>query len=632
MDSLPRPAPTMRLDTMYHRLPPELVRAILLPLRDDRSSLHSCLLVGWCFFHQAVRLLYKDPLRWIPSSCEEARIVNRNTHDSPFMSGMSDHQIFSVLESKSYETFGLLIDTLRKCVNPTAQQPPPTVPYVQFINKLRTAVVTADFMREIVPHCPYIDHVEWAKTTKEIDTLVLDWYRQRGGNIRSAIFLSFQTLPTQVSTPGASNLRSLRIHNTLPRNPFDITTAESFNRIVLAQPRLEAFELATSSPQTLPVIGPSLIDALIKHRKTLTHLTLRTYVEHCEFTRIEQLVNLQLLDLHGAGGVNDENMIQILRGCPHIVHLDLAKTKITVKTIQELSKMYRPALTTLLLENMMKLSTENLPLAGLAEKCPNLSFVDISYLRTTAYDVHALVQHCRNLEKLIMHRLKLVEAVDLFFILNSCPLLSFLDMVGMNIAPQKHTLVETHHLRSLILLECKGLTDSLTIPILRTCERLAYIDWSSTKITLATIAELVSRPRLSLKEVILEGIHAFKSTNSIFPLARLAATCPHITHLDVATAHTTSEEIRCFIMACPRVQTLMLDNCLDRISQDQFKGRDDSVWDDLPDGSMAGLTYLSLRGWDVSDKCRARLFERYSGLHSLFFYGGLDVRPQVGDD
>lgn len=613
-------------------LPPELLRAILLPLCNDKQSLHSCILVSRRLFNQAVRLLYQDPLRWVPSYRDEAYLLNRSSpfvpHDIPFVFDPPFPRSFLTTEPKSRETFIMLMNTLRQCIAPDVQHPAPAAPYTWFITTLRTAVATVDFVRDIVPHCPNIDHVDWVKSNDDVDALILEWYRSRGHTLRSANFNSFKALPTKVSIPGHTNLRRLRINNTHPREPFEISTADAFDRAILAQPRLEAFELATSSPQTLPIINPNLIDALTKHSKTMTRLTLRTYVDHCEFEQIAKLQKLTVLDLHSAGGVTDKNMIPILRNCLNIEYLNLSRTKITTQTVYELSRVHRPALTALWLENM-KLSHDIIPLAALSEKCPNLTNLDISFLRTSALDIHKFAQRCRNLEKLVMHRVKIVDPVDIFFILNSCPRLLYLDMSGINITQQpslEPAVLKPHNLHFLILLQSKGVVDSLAIPFLRACRHLVYIDWSNTKITLDTIAELTSCPRPTLHEIILEGIPAFKPATQTFPLSRLAVACPHITYLDIAGAHTTKDEIRSFIAACPRIQTLVLDNCLDRALLEMVNGRDDHLWDELPSETMPDLTYLSVRGWNMTEGCKTNLMKKFSELHTLFFSGGLRVR------
>ena len=50
---------------MSKTLPPEIIRPIVLYLKDDKKSLHSCVLVSrdWC--REAIRLLWRQPFRFL---------------------------------------------------------------------------------------------------------------------------------------------------------------------------------------------------------------------------------------------------------------------------------------------------------------------------------------------------------------------------------------------------------------------------------------------------------------------------------------------------------------------------------------------------------------------------------------
>jgi hypothetical protein len=91
----------------YKTFPPELIRPIILYLKNDKKSLHSCLLVSrdWC--KETVELLWRQPFNFL-YTCNKINSSNL----SRFITLKSNNQCYCSIEKRRYQATNLLMTYL----------------------------------------------------------------------------------------------------------------------------------------------------------------------------------------------------------------------------------------------------------------------------------------------------------------------------------------------------------------------------------------------------------------------------------------------------------------------------------------------------------------------------------------
>jgi Leucine-rich repeat (LRR) protein len=216
---------------------------------------------------------------------------------------------------------------------------------------------------------------------------------------------------------------------------------------------------------------PLLEDLVLKYTKI-------TDTSVCHFA--QRLPRLRSLDLGGYSNITDTSLIAIAESHPPLEEMVLIGASITDAGIRLVSQ-HLPHLRSLNF-SYCKLITD-ISLIAIAESCPLLEDLNLTETSVTDTGFQFAAQHLPHLRSLVLIDCNMITNISLIAIAESCPLLenlnlSYTSVTGFCLAAQ-----HLPRLRSLILNNCWGITDSSLVAIAESCPLLEVLKVGRASIT-----------------------------------------------------------------------------------------------------------------------------------------------------